>query len=120
MLEAIKKFLGPAHGSLKGVINVEEFHRSIMTAVGSSVVTGAFFAIIQALLASLLAHVPAIFSDPMLAAVATMALTALGDIMRRQSHGEAMHPKDDPTGRASATVEVPTEVNVVASDKPQL
>lgn len=88
MFAAIKKFLANVKGSQKGVLIPEELFRAILTSLGSGTVVGLTILVLQAVLN----HVTAIFPDPAIASLASVSLTLILDLLRRQGHGEIPAP----------------------------
>ncbi|WP_435005797.1 hypothetical protein P12x_003572 [Tundrisphaera lichenicola] len=82
------KFLTTVKGSIQGYINSQELNRAILTALGS----GSLLGIIILVLQSVLAHTSEIFPNPTISSLATMFLTLVLDLVRRQNQGELAKP----------------------------
>lgn len=101
MLATIKKFLAQVNGSKPGILVPEELYRSILTALSSGTAIGCVILILQAVLD----HVGLIFPNPAVASLASVSLTLVLDLLRRQSHG--ITPAD-PAGVNPAPASAPT------------
>jgi hypothetical protein len=97
-MSMLRKFFSTVEGSVKGVIDPEELYRSILTSLGSGSIVGLMILMLQ----SVLAHVATIFPNPNTSTLATMFLTLLLDLLRRQSHGDAPAKTPDATTPGSA------------------
>lgn len=84
MLAALRHFFADVKGSRPGVLVPEELYRAIMTSVGSGTLIGLLVVVLQAMLD----HVVSIFPDPAIASLASISLTLILDLLRRQSHGD--------------------------------
>ena len=84
MFTALKRFFADVKGSKQGILIPEELFRSILTSVGSGTVIGIVVLVLQAILD----HVVSIFPDPAIASLASISLTLILDLLRRQTHGE--------------------------------
>ena len=84
MFAAIKHFFSDVKGSAPGVLVPEELFRAIVTSLGSGTIIGLVVMILQALLD----HVVSIFPDPAIASLASITLTLVLDLLRRQTHGD--------------------------------
>ena len=107
MLAALKHFFSDVKGSAQGVIVPEELYRAIATALGSGTLIGIIAVILQAMLD----HVVTIFPDPAIAGLASISLTLILDLLRRQTHGAKPAAA---TLVATAPLVVPVEPVVVA------
>lgn len=83
MLAKLKRFFAEAPGALAGFVNLDELARSIVTAIGSGGAVGIGLAVVG----SLAQNVAAIFPNPLLAAVASIVLALVADLLRRMQHG---------------------------------
>jgi len=83
MLSSLKKFLSAVEGSIQGVIVPEELYRSILTSLGSGTSVGVLILLFQAILT----HAASIFPNPTVASLATVLLTMILDLLRRQGQG---------------------------------
>ena len=88
MLSAITQFFAKVRGSRQGILVPEELFRAIVTSLGSGTVIGIAVVILQALLD----HVVSIFPDPTIAGLASILLTLVLDLLRRQSHADPGNP----------------------------
>ncbi len=84
MFAAFKHFFSDVKGSAPGVLVPEELFRAIVTSLGSGTIIGLVVMILQALLD----HVVSIFPDPAIASLASITLTLVLDLLRRQTHGD--------------------------------
>ena len=84
MLTALKHFFADVKGSRPGILVPEELFRSILTSLGSGTIIGIVVVILQ----TVLDHVVSIFPDPAIASLASITLTLILDLLRRQNHGE--------------------------------
>ena len=84
MFAAIKQFFANVKGSKQGILVPEELFRSILTSVGSGTAIGIVVLVLQAVLD----HVVSIFPDPAIAGLASISLTLILDLLRRQSQGD--------------------------------
>lgn len=92
----IGDFIGPATNSIKGHLNIAELIKVGITAVASG---GGVLGILQAALPA----IGLIFPLPQDAALASMILTAIGEVIRRLSHGASPPspaPAPAPTAKA--------------------
>jgi hypothetical protein len=96
-MASIRNFFAAAQGSVKGVIDPEELYRSILTALGSGSIVGALILVFQAMIA----HVATIFPNPSTSTVATMFLTLVLELLRRQSHGVTPTKGTDATPKSA-------------------
>ena len=94
---ALKNFFAPVKGSFVGYLNPEELYRSILTALGSGTAIGLIVAIVQAILD----HISSIIPNSTVASLATIILTLVLDLLRRQSHGADPAPTVPPTPKAA-------------------
>ena len=84
MFAALKHFFADVKGSKAGILVPEELFRSILTSVGSGTIIGIIVMVLQAVLD----HVVSIFPDPAIASLASITLTLILDLLRRQTHGD--------------------------------
>lgn len=91
MFAHLKHFFSDVKGSKPGVLVPEELFRAIVTSLGSGTIIGLFVMILQALLD----HVVSIFPDPTIASLASITITLILDLLRRQNHGDK--PADTPS-----------------------
>ncbi len=84
MFAALKHFFSDVKGSAPGVLVPEELFRAIVTSLGSGTIIGLVVMILQ----GLLDHVVSIFPDPAIASLASISLTLILDLLRRQTHGD--------------------------------
>ena len=84
MFAALKRFFEDVRGSKQGILVPEELFRSIVTSLGSGTIIGIVVLILQAILD----HVVSIFPDPAIASLASITLTLILDLLRRQNHGD--------------------------------
>ena len=119
MLNLLKHFFADVRGSRQGILVPEELYRSILTSLGSGTIIGIVVVILQAVLD----HVVSIFPDPAIASLASISLTLILDLLRRQNHGDkpaaapvinpaVVAPAANPAVVAPAMV-VPAEVPTV-------
>ncbi len=80
-MSPLSTFFARVEGSAKGLINPEELFRSIVTALGS----GTFVGLLILLLQAVLTHIATILPDPTVASLASMVLTLVLDLLRRQN-----------------------------------
>jgi hypothetical protein len=92
MLKLFKEFFAGVANGTKGFLNAEELSRSIVTALGS----GSFLGVALTVAQALLAHVAAIFPNPVASALATMLLTLVVDLLRRINQGGRTVPAPTP------------------------
>jgi hypothetical protein len=87
-MTSLKTFFATVPGSVKGVLNLEELYRALLTAFGSGSAVGLLIIGLQAI------HddTSAIFSNPAVAAIASTLLSLILDILRRQSQGSDPTP----------------------------
>lgn len=108
MFAALKHFFADVQGSRQGILVPEELFRSILTSLGSGTIIGVVVVILQAMLD----HVVSIFPDPAIASLASISLTLILDLLRRQTHGDkpalvpASVPKTVPVAVPTATSDV--------------
>jgi hypothetical protein len=95
MLASIKRFFAVSESSLQGYLSVEDLYRSILTSLGSGTLIGVLILVVQ----GMLSNVATIFPNPSVASMATVALTLILDLLRRQSQGGVTPP---PTPAPSA------------------
>ena len=88
MLSALKHFFSHVPGSKPGILVPEELFRAIVTSIGSGTIIGVVVMILQALLD----HVVSIFPDPAIASLASITLTLILDLLRRQTQGGKLDP----------------------------
>lgn len=84
MFAALKQFFADVRGSKPGILVPEELFRSIVTSLGSGTIIGIVVLVLQAVLD----HVVSIFPDPAIASLASIVLTLILDLLRRQNHGD--------------------------------
>ena len=84
MVAALTHFFADVKGSRQGIIVPEELFRSILTSLGSGTAMGLIVLLLQAVLD----HVVSIFPDPAIASLASITLTLILDLFRRQTHGD--------------------------------
>lgn len=82
VISFIGKFLGPAVGSIKGHLNIEELLKTLVTAVLAG---GGILGVLTALIPVIGVIVP----NAADAALATGVLTVIVDVVRRLQHGTA-------------------------------
>ena len=101
MFAALKQFFADVRGSKQGILVPEELFRSIVTSLGSGTIIGIVVVILQAVLD----HVVSIFPDPAIASLASITLTLILDLLRRQNHGDksSLAPAVASTPTATAT-----------------
>ena len=87
-MNALRKFFSPVDGSVKGLLNIEELYRSILTALGSGTTVGLLILVLQAVLD----HVGFIVPNAAVASMLSMVLTLVLDLLRRQAHGATPAP----------------------------
>lgn len=85
---SLHKFFSAVHGSVQGIIISEELYRSILASLGSGTLVGVMIGVLQALQS----HVATIFPGPTASTLATMFLTLVLDLLRRQNQGEKPAP----------------------------
>ena len=100
MFAALKRFFADVKGSRQGILVPEELFRSILTSVGSGTVIGIMVLVLQAVLD----HVVSIFPDPAIASLASISLTLILDLLRRQTHGDKSVTPANPPAPASTAV----------------
>ena len=100
MFAALKRFFADVKGSKQGILVPEELFRSILTSVGSGTVIGVVVLILQAVLD----HVVSIFPDPALAGLASISLTLILDLLRRQTHGEKPATPANPSAMVNTEI----------------
>jgi hypothetical protein len=100
-MASLRNFFATVHGSVKGLIAPEELYRSIVTALGSGSVVGLFILVIE----SVLAHVATVFPAPGTSTLATMLLTLILDLLRRQNQG--VTPVKGPVTNPEADLSTP-------------
>ena len=88
MLSFLKKFFADVEGSTQGFLNPEELYRSILTSLGSGTLVGVLVMLVQAILT----NTAIIFPNPAVASLATVILTLVLDLLRRQNHGTLVSP----------------------------
>ena len=95
MFAALKQFFADVRGSKPGILVPEELFRSIVTSLGSGTIIGIVVLVLQAVLD----HVVSIFPDPAIASLASITLTLILDLLRRQNHGDKspLPPTTQPT-----------------------
>lgn len=93
MFAALKHFFADVRGSKPGILVPEELYRSILTSLGSGTIIGMLVVILQAVLD----HVVSIFPDPAIASLASISLTLILDLLRRQNHGDKPAINTPPT-----------------------
>jgi len=103
MFAALKHFFADVKGSKQGILVPEELFRSILTSLGSGTIIGLVVVVLQALLD----HVVSIFPDPAIASLASITLTLILDLLRRQTHGDKPAPAP---GTIPAVVPAPAPV----------
>ena len=115
MLAVLKAFFADVKGSKQGILIPEELFRSILTSLGSGTIIGAVVLILQAVLD----HVVSIFPDPAIASLASIVLTLILDLLRRQTHGDK--PVDPTLTPAVVTPSSPTiPMPVVPAPQPSV
>ena len=82
MLSKILAFFGPVSNSIKGVINLEELNRVVLTSG-----TAGLIAAVLGTLAAVQSDLSNIIEVPFLIGPATALLTQLVDLLRRRQHG---------------------------------
>ncbi len=92
MLSAIKNFFSTVQGSIQGILVPEEVYRSILTALGSGSTVGVLILLLQ----SVLSDASTIFPNPTVATLASMLITLILDLLRRQSQGGTPTPAPTP------------------------
>ncbi len=103
MTKYLHDFFAQVTDAHKGFLVPEELYRSIVTALGSGGVVGLALMIVQ----GVLAHVAVIFPNPTIGGLATISLTLIIDLLRRQNQGSG------PAG-VPVPVAVPVPISVVA------
>lgn len=103
MFAALKHFFAGVKGSKQGILVPEELFRSIVTSIGSGTIIGIVVLILQAILD----HVISIFPDPAIASLASVTLTLILDLLRRQTQGEKA-AMESVTPALTPTVATPT------------
>ena len=103
MLNFLKNFFANVKDSKPGILVPEELFRSIVTSIGSGTIIGLVVLMLQAMLD----HVVSIFPDPAIASLASIVLTLILDLLRRQTQG------DKPTDPAVVTPTVTPTPSVV-------
>jgi hypothetical protein len=88
MLASLKRFFTVAESSIQGYLSPEELYRSVLTAFGSGTTIGVLILVLQ----SILTDVSTIFPSPAVASLATIILTMVLDLLRRQSQGNVPTP----------------------------
>jgi hypothetical protein len=88
MLSFLKKFFADVEGSTQGLLNPEELYRSILTSLGSGTLVGVLILLFQAILT----NTAIIFPNPSVASLATIILTLILDLLRRQNQGPVVSP----------------------------
>ena len=88
MVAEFKQFFAVVKGSRQGILVPEELFRSILTSLGSGTIIGIVVVILQAMLD----HVVSIFPDPIIASLASIVLTLILDLLRRQTQGDKPAP----------------------------
>ncbi len=92
MLASLKRFFSASGTSIQGYLSIEELYRSILTALGSGTTVGIVILVLQ----NLLSDVAAVFPNPTVASLATVILTMILDLLRRQSQGNIPNPPVSP------------------------
>lgn len=92
MLQSLKNFFAATSGSIKGYLNPEELYRSLLTSFGSGTTVG----LILVLLQTVLSNAATVFPNPTVASLATVILTLVIDLLRRQSQGNIPTPTPAP------------------------
>jgi len=100
-MSSLSTFFARVEGSAKGLINPEELFRSIVTALGS----GTFVGLLILLLQAVLTHIATILPDPTVASLASMVLTLVLDLLRRQNQSgkPVVTPAANPAVTPAAT-----------------
>ena len=88
MLATLKRFFAVSESSIKGFLSLEDLYRSILTALGSGTTIGVVILVLQAVLS----NVALVFPNPAIASMATVILTMILDLLRRQSQGNVPTP----------------------------
>ncbi len=88
MLAALKRFFAVSESSIQGFLSLEDLYRSILTALGTGSSIGVAIMVLQAILT----NVGLVFPNPAVASLATVILTMVLDLLRRQSQGTVPTP----------------------------
>jgi hypothetical protein len=88
MLAALKRFFAASESSIQGYLSVEDLYRSILTSLGSGTMVGVLILVLQ----GVLTNVDLVFPNPAVASMATVVLTMILDLLRRQSQGVTPTP----------------------------
>jgi hypothetical protein len=100
MLASLKRFFATTEGSIQGFLSMEELYRSILTSLGSGTLIGVLILVIQ----GLLSDVAIVFPNPAVASLATVILTMILDLLRRQAQGTTpVPPAVTPPAKSTTT-----------------
>jgi hypothetical protein len=111
MLTSLKSFFKVSESSIQGYLSLEELYRSILTALGSGTTIGVVILVLQ----GVLTNASTVFPNPAVASMATVILTMILEILRRQSQGNLPIPPVNPTP-APAPSPSPAPASLSAGD----
>jgi hypothetical protein len=93
MLASLKSFFKVSERSFQGYLSLEDLYRSILTALGSGTTIGVVILVLQ----EVLTNTSTVFPNPTVASMATVILTMILELLRRQSQGNLPAPVVNPT-----------------------